>query len=76
MRNLFPAPPYQCSTGNTASAQHALRDASVGTSKRQSRLVFDPYSQVKQTICTSELLQTSSGLSPAFILLRNRSTGF
>ena len=68
VRILLPAPPYQCSTGNTASAEHALRDASVGTSKRQSRLVFDPYSQVIRTICTSVPLQTSSELSLAFIL--------
>lgn len=76
VRILLPAPPYQCSTGNTISTEHALRDASIGTSERQSRLVFDPYPQVTQTICTSVLLQTSSGLSPTFILLRDRSTGF
>ena len=76
VRILLPAPPYRCSTGNAISAEHALRDASVGTSERQSRLVFDPYSQVTGTICTSEPLQTSSGLSPAFILPKNRSTGF
>ena len=75
-RNFFPVPPYQCSTGNAISIEDALRDASVGTSERQTRLVFDPYSQVTQTICTLVLLQTSSGLSPAFILLRNRSSGF
>lgn len=76
VRNFFPVPPDQCSTGNAISTEHALRDASVGTSDLQSRLVFDPYPQVIQTICTSELLQTSSGLSPAFVLLRDRSTGF
>ena len=64
---FLPAPLYQCSTGNTILTKHALRDASVGTSERQSRLVFDPYSQVTTTICTSERLKTSSGLSPAFI---------
>jgi hypothetical protein len=76
VRDFSPVPPYQCSTGNAVSTEDALRDASVGTSERQTRLVFDPYSQVTQTICTSELLQASSGLSPAFALLRNRSSGF
>ena len=76
VRNFFPVPSDQCFTGNAVSTEDTLRDASVGTSDRQTRLVFDPYSQVTQTICTSELLQASSGLSPAFALLRNRSSGF
>jgi hypothetical protein len=76
VKDFSSVPLYQCSTGYAASIEDALRDASVGTSDHQSRLVFDPYSQVTQTICTSELLQASSRLSPAFALLRNRSTGF
>ena len=76
VRNFFPAPPYQCSTGSAISTKDTLRDASVGTSERRARLVFDPYPQVTQTICTLELLQPSNELSLAFSLLRDRSLGF
>src|SRR3972149_5337502 len=73
VRNFFPAPSDQCSTGNAISTEDALRDASVGTSDRQTRLVFDPYSHVTQTICTSELLQASSGLSRCCGAARRRT---
>ena len=76
VRNFFPVPSDQCFTGNAVSTEDTLRDASVGTSERQARLVFDPYPQVRQTICTLELLQPSKELSLPFSLLRDRSLGF
>jgi len=40
------------------------------------RLVFRPYTQVWQTICTSVLLRASTGVSSGFALLRHSSPSF
>jgi len=40
------------------------------------RLVFRPYTQVWRSICTSESLQTSTRVSPGFVLPRHRSPSF
>src|ERR1700742_2629367 len=40
------------------------------------RLVFRPYTQVMQSICTSELLQTSTRVSSGFVLPRHSSPSF
>src|SRR5438094_945086 len=68
--------PYRCSTGHATSTEAVLRYTSLGTSDHQTRLVFDPYPQITQTNCTLELLLTSIGLSPNFVMFRDRSSGF
>ena len=40
------------------------------------RLVFRPYTQIWSSICTSEWLQTSTRVSPGFILFRHSSPSF
>jgi hypothetical protein len=40
------------------------------------RLVFRPYTQLKRSICTSEALQTSTRVSPGFVLAGHRSPSF
>jgi hypothetical protein len=40
------------------------------------RLVFRPYTQLKRSICTSESLQTSTRVSPGFVLAGHRSPSF
>jgi hypothetical protein len=40
------------------------------------RLVFRPYTQVRRSICTSEPLRTSTGVSSGFVLLGNSSPSF
>ena len=40
------------------------------------RLVFRPYTQLRQSICTSESLRTSIRVSPDFILARHSSPSF
>ena len=66
----------QCSTACPVSAEVCLRAVSRGTSYYRSRLVFRPYTQVIQTICTSVLVRASTLLPKGFTLPRHRSTGF
>ena len=40
------------------------------------RLVFRPYTQIWQSICTSELLQAITRVSPSFTLFRHSSPSF
>ena len=40
------------------------------------RLVFRPYTQLRQSICTSESLRASTRVSPGFTLLRHSSPSF
>ena len=40
------------------------------------RLVFRPYTQLRQSICTSELLRTSTRVSSGFVLARHSSPSF
>ena len=40
------------------------------------RLVFRPYAQVARSICTSEPLRASTGVSPGFALPKRRSPSF
>jgi hypothetical protein len=58
------------------SAQARLGSASVGTSNHQTRLAFGPLPRVRGLICTSRPFRTSTKLSPGFILLEARSSGF
>lgn len=69
-------PPLFRSTPRHCQAPAILRDISGGTSYQAVRLVFRPYAQVRESICTSEPLRTSSGVSPGLILPRRSSQPF
>ena len=40
------------------------------------RLVFRPYAQLRRSICTSESLRASTGVSPGFALVKHSSLSF
>jgi hypothetical protein len=58
------------------STQARLGSTSVGTSNHQTRLAFGPLSRVRGLNCTSRPFRTSTRLSPGFVLLETRSSGF